>query len=237
MDAPQNNKFTMAQAVNTVLLGTDYQPLWQTLPGFVQLQADLAAEIALVIELSPKAIRRKTGSAEDKGAARKTMCKAALVIAGGVAAYAHKVGNHELLVRVDTTLTLLTGGRGKDSRDKCEDIRAAAATNLAALGDFGVDQAGLDKLKGLIADFDGLTPQPQVALGSAKGAGQAIAEALDKIEGILENGLDNLMLRFEDSHPDFFRDYTNARIIIDRPGGHGSNGDETPAPKPDAPVK
>ena len=58
----------------------------------------------------------------------------------------------------------------------------------------------------------------------------------DRADGILNNGLDNLMLRFEETQPDFFRDYTNARIIIDRPGGHGNSNPPTP-PTPPIPAK
>jgi hypothetical protein len=43
------------------------------------------------------------------------------------------------------------------------------------------------------------------------------------------NSLDNLMLKYEDSNPDFFRDYMNARQIIDSPGGRGG-GNPTPTP-------
>jgi hypothetical protein len=234
MDAPRQNKFAMYQATNVVLTKKDYKSLWQGIVGFVQLQADLNTEIGTITSLSAKQGRRKTGLAEDKDAARLAMCKAGNIIAGAVAAYAHKVGNHELLTRVETTLSILLGGRGKDSRDKCADILSAATANLAALADYDVKQPDLDNLNQRIGEFDALSPQPQVALGEAKGAGQAMDATFDRADGILNNGLDNLMLKFEDTNPDFFRDYTNARIIIDRPGGHG-NGN--PPPTPPAPAK
>lgn len=234
MDAPKRNKFAMAQAVNVVLTKKAYQLLWLTIPGFVKLQASLATEIAFITKNAPLTLRRKTGSAEDKEAARLALCKAALIVAGAVSAYAHEAGNHELLVRVDTTLTLLLGGRGQDSHSKCEDILSAATANLAALGDYAVTQASLDNLQQLLDDYEELLPLPQVAIGSAKGTGQAIDASLDRIDGILNNGLDNLMLKFEDTNPDFFNDYTNARIIIDRPGGHGNGDNPTPPPTPPA---
>jgi hypothetical protein len=56
--------------------------------------------------------------------------------------------------------------------------------------------------------------------------------SFDGADGILNNRLDNLMLKFEDTQPDFFRDYTNARIIIDRRGGHGGNPPPTPPTPP-----
>ena len=230
MDAPKRNKFAMSQAVNTVLNKKNYQPLWQTMPGFVKLQASLASEIGFITKNAPQTLRHKTGSAEDKEAARLALCKAALIIAGAVSAYAHQIGNHELLVRVDTTLTLLMSGRGQDSHSKCADILAAATSNLTALTDYSVTQAGLDNLQSLLDDYEELLPQPQVAIGSAKGVGQAIDTALDRIDGVLNNGLDNLMLKYEDTNPDFYRDYTNARIIIDRPGGHSNGNEPTPPP-------
>ena len=95
-------------------------------------------------------------------------------------------------------------------------------------------QADLDNLQRLLTDFEELLPQPQLAIGSAKGVGQAIDAALDRIEGILNNGMDNLMLKFEDTNPDFYRDYTNARLVIDRPGGHGNGDKPAPAPTPPA---
>lgn len=239
MDTPKKNKFAMTQAVNVVLTRKEYKPLWQATPGFVKLQGNLATEIAFITKNTPKTIRRKTGSAADKEAARLAVCKAALIVAGAVAAYAHAVGNHELLVRVDTTLSLLLSGRHQDSRDKCDDILTAATANLAALGDYAVAQADLDNLLQLLEDYEDLVPQPQLAIGAAKGVGQAIDAALDRLDGILNNGLDNLMLKYEDPNPDFYRDYTNARIIIDRPGGHGNGGTPPPPtpPTPSAPAK
>ena len=232
MDAPKRNKFAMAQSVNVVLTKKPYQPLWQPIPGFVKLQGNLTTEIAFITKNAPQTLRRKTGSAEDKDAARLALCKAAFIVAGAVAAYAHDVGNHELLVRVDTTLTLLLSGRGQDSYSKCEDILEAATANLASLGDFAVTQAVLDNLQQLLEDYDELLPQPQVTIGSNKSVGQAIDASLERITGILENGLDNLMLKFEDTNPDFYNDYTNARIIIDRPGGHGNGNAPTPPTTP-----
>ena len=186
-------------------------------------------EVDRIAQNSGKYGRRKTGVAADKDAARKAMCKKALVIAGGIAAYAYHVENRELLTRVDTTLSVLMGGRGKDSRDKCADILAAGTENLSALGEFQVTQEDLDELKGLIDDYDELAPQPQLVKGQIKGTGQMIEAAFDRADGILTNGLDKLMLRFEESQPAFFRDYMNARMIVDRPGGYSNGEPETPA--------
>src|ERR1017187_4487982 len=177
MQASKQNKRAMYGATEKILTKKDYKSIWQAAPGFVQLHDDFTGTIDEIDGLSPKQGRRKTGLAEDKEAARLTMCKSTNIIAGAVAAYAHKAGNHELLTRVDTTLSILTGGRGKDSSDKCKDILAAATANLASLGDYNVTQPDLDSLKALIDAYNELAPQPQVARATAKSAGQALDAA------------------------------------------------------------
>lgn len=232
METPKKNKSAMYQSTEEVLSRKDYAPTWQTVPGFVKLHTEFTDTVAAIARLGLKQGRRKTGVAEDKGAARRAMCKAAHKLAGAVAAYAHVAGNHELLTRVDTNLSILLGGRGKDSSDKCKDILAAATANLAALPEYNVQQAVLDALDGLIKAYDALEPKPQAARVSAKSAGQAQDLAFDKADGLLNNGLDKLMLQFEETHPDFYRDYTNARVIVDLPAGHNHPTPPTPPPPP-----
>lgn len=235
MDAPKKNKLAMFEATNTVLTEKAYQAIWQGTPGFVQLHTDFTGVLDEINGLAPQQGRRTTGVAGDKDAARLAMCKAANIIAGAVAAYAHKINNHELLTRVDTTLSILTGGRGQNSSDKCKDILSAATANLTVLGDYDVKQADLDNLSQLIDAYNQLAPAPQVARATGKSASQALDAAFDKADGILNNGLDNLMLKYEDTNPDFFRDYMNARQIVDIPGGRGTG--PKPAPAPTANVK
>ena len=230
MDASKKNIFAMARTVNGVLTKKDYQPLWQPIPGFVKQQGNLATEIAFIATNAPKVVQRKTGSADQKEAVRLTLCKAAFIIAGALVAYAHDAGNQELLVRMSTTLTALLGGRGQDSYDKCKDILTTANANLAGVIANGVAQTDLDHLQQLLDQYGGLLLQPRLDISNLKSIGQGIDASLERIVGILENGLDNLMLKFQDTHPDFYNEYQAARIIIDLPGGHATGGDPTPPP-------
>lgn len=236
MDTPKKNKLAMYEAVDTVLNGPAYQPVWKDMTAFATDANSFSTVKKQIIELSPQTGRRKTGVPADKDAARTAMCKAANIIAGSVASYAHKAGNHELLTRVDTSLSILMGGRGQDSRDKCADILAAATANLAALADYEVKQADLDSLNALITAFDVWLPATKVALGKLKTAGQKLEALFDQGDGLLNNSLDKLMLKFEDSNPDFFHDYMTAREITDLPGGHHT-GNPPPPPPTEPPAK
>lgn len=140
-----------------------------------------------------------------------------------------------MLTRTDPNLSILLGGRAKDSSDKCKDILSAAKANFSMLADFNVTQAKVTKLEELIADFDKLIPKPTAKRAKRKGLNEAADLAVDHADGVLNNGLDKLMLDFEESNPQFFRDYWNARVIIDRAGGHASPNAKPPTPPAPAP--
>jgi hypothetical protein len=230
MEVAKLNKLAMYEAVNAVLQKPEYQALWSGTPAFVKFMTEFGVELGIINQNSTRSGRRKTGVAGDKDVARKAMCKKANQVAGGIASYAFRVGNHELLTRTETNMAILLRGRGKDSRDKCSDILAAGTANLLVLADFNLTQEDLTELKKLIDAYDALAPRPQLVKGQIKGAGQAIDIAFDKADGILNNGLDKLMLAYEDKQPEFFRDYLNARVIIDRPASHtNGNGEQTAA--------
>lgn len=57
-----------------------------------------------------------------------------------------------------------------------------------------------------------------------------IGEAFDSISKMLKEEIDVLMLLFEESHPDFYRAYKNARMIVEYTGRGKTNGDETTPP-------
>lgn len=225
MNVTKKNKLAMYRAANAVLTKPNYQSLWEKAPGFSALHEEFTNVLEEIDALSNQHGVRRTGIADDKDAARMAMCKAANVVAGAVAAFAHRSNNHELLTRVDTTLSVLLSGRGQDSSDKCKDILAGATANLPNLADYELQQSDLDQLNKLIVAYDKLAPQPQVARAKNKSAGQALEAAFDKADGVLNNGLDKLMLKYESAQPEFFRDYTNARMIVDLPAGRGNGAD------------
>src|SRR5581483_8215858 len=105
------------------------------------------------------------------------------------------------------SISILLGGRGEDSRDKCRDILEAAKENITALGDYGTKDGDPAKLQRLIEDFEILMPQPRMAQTTGKSHSQAVDNAFDRADGILNNQLDKLTLQFEDTSPAFFLDY------------------------------
>ncbi len=65
-----------------------------------------------------------------------------------------------------------------------------------------------------------------------KAATTQLDEAFALADTILNDRLDKLALQFEDSNPQFFTAYTNARIIVDSTGGQGGATPPTPPPPP-----
>jgi hypothetical protein len=68
---------------------------------------------------------------------------------------------------------------------------------------------------------------PRTAITVRKGATEAIETLIKDGTAILTNRMDKLMVDFKVSHPDFYQEYFDARIVVNT-GAKG--GDEPPAP-------
>ncbi len=89
---------------------------------------------------------------------------------------------------------------------------------LADLNKYFISSDKMDKLNGLLADFNGAIPQKRVAVSVSKVSTVNIGEVVSSLNTMLKDEIDVLMLLFEETQPDFYRAYKNARIIVDYAG-------------------
>jgi len=85
------------------------------------------------------------------------------------------------------------------------------------------DVAGL---KTLADNFNALLPQKRTQLSKSSLSTQNLDDAIDRIYKLIKETIDMLVKPWEYNQTDFFRAYTNARIIVDAPSRR-SNGDTT----------
>lgn len=90
--------------------------------------------------------------------------------------------------------------------------------NIASLAHYGVTAAEVTALQTLIDAYLVLVQQPRNVITARKGATSEIGLLVRDTQKLLTRRLDMLMRRFVVSAPKFYRQYTNARIIIDRVG-------------------
>lgn len=85
----------------------------------------------------------------------------------------------------------------------------------------------------MISDFEQSIASPRVSVTSRKNATNDISKLFTNCDNTIKNKMDKLVEKFKLSNPDFYKQYHDARIIVDH-GLHHLKA-ELPA-TPDAPV-
>ena len=233
MDTKQLNKLTMYLAVEGIC--DDTTPSWQTVQAFADAYADLEARVTNIQTFAQSQTQKVTGITQDKKAAREAMCAAALPVANAIHAYAIKTKNNTLAASVDFTMGSLMRGRGLNSLERCQNVYAAANTNIASLASYGVTAAKLIAFNAAIAAFNLLISKPR----DTRAQGKTVTGSLKNEFTAADEDLtimDDLCGQITDAK--FVADYNNARIIVDTAASHASPNapataktGATPAPK------
>ncbi len=203
--------------------------VWQTLLAFANAYTDLKTRISNIQVFSQTLAQPTVGVTQDKQAARLAMCGCALPIARAVHAYALKTGNNTLAASVDYSMSDLVGGRGERSAERCQNINAAASTNLSNLASYGITSQKLLTLTGIIAAYNQVSSKPRDTRAQAKTTVVNLQTEMDAADADLVQ-MDDLLAQLNNAK--FASDYTNARIIVDIAASHTV----TPPPAPATPA-
>src|SRR5665647_1157160 len=101
----------------------------------------------------------------------------------------------------------------------------------ADLTKYEVGDAELENMKRLLGIFKLAIPLKRGANNISKVSTENIADVFKMMNTLLKEEIDKLMGPFEFTHPDFFKTYKNARIVVDYKGGGKSIPPEPPVNK------
>lgn len=174
-----------------------------------------------------------SGIAAQKQSCREQACSAGAVVAAAVRAWAEDQGNLTIAGKVKYSYSDLVGGRDTASQDRCQTVQAVAEELIAPLKDCGVDADVLEDLQEKIDAYATCISKPREAIATGKTLTKQIEKGFEAADGLLANGLDELILSFQSTAPTFFDDYRNARAVVNRAATRDTaEGDNTaPAPK------
>jgi len=232
MNATQENKLSMYLAVQVVL--EQNQDIWQAVPAFGTAFTGFKSGINNINTLVRARNASTKGVTADKQAARDAMTRAALEVAGAVAAYAVDIGSGELQAKVDYSDSDLRRARDSEVATICLGIVAAASDHQVALAGFGVTSEKLASLKEKIEAYNATVGKPRSARSHNQAAGASLETEFAEADKLLSGKLDNLMVAFRASQPAFYSAYEAARWIVCNRAGHksknGGTGNEADAP-------
>ena len=91
----------------------------------------------------------------------------------------------------------------------------------------------VEGLKMLADNFNALLPQKRTQQSKSSLSTQNLEDAIARIDALLNETIDVLVKPWEYIHPDFYRAYNNARIIVDAASRKSNGGGPEPLATPD----
>ncbi len=228
MKKRDEDKLSMYYVVQKVC--TDNSSVWSSLPAFTTAFGNFGTKISALEAAIEKQETVITGHAQQKQKAEDALVAKTLEIAKTVSAYA-KVQNDDVLKnKVAYSKTDLTKVRDSITLQRCMVIRDEAQLIIGSLGAYGVTSTDLNQLQTLLTNFSMLLPTPRAAITDRKRATDDITTLEREIDEILKGLMDPLVENFKATNLNFYKQYFDARMIVDT-GVKGSDDDaSTPTP-------
>ena len=188
-------------------------------------------EIGLNIRVTSEGTKNKVVS---KDVSREAMIKATLVTAGSIYSYAVDKNNIELLKFSDINSSKFNRLRDSEVPLYCETIVNKADELGSELDNYSSSVEKRNAVRAMIDDYMNKFSSVNTGKGSKKTANQTIILLMNKADKKIK-GLDNLMLQYEKTNNELYLEYKAARVIYDKGGSRGDNGNDDSTPPPDEP--
>jgi hypothetical protein len=206
------NQFNMILAV--LLLLDNNNTIWSANIPFKNAKNTLDALVPVIRALILLQEIDNKGISTAKENKAKLLVDTVIPISKAIIAYANSVNNPELKQKVDYSKSDLINSRDNIIVERANIIIAAANENLLALTPYGITAGSISAATTISENFEDAIPTTRIAIVEHKTATQNLTIKIKEAMDILRNQLDNLIYAYETTHPDFFKDYKSARIIV-----------------------
>jgi hypothetical protein len=189
--------------------------LWATLTAFGNAFSLYQAKIDEIENLHTKQQTDIKGITENKNNKISELISTALSISKPMIAFANVTNNPQLRQEINYSENKLKRSSDSDLEARCTIIKERANVHIAALADYGVTPPMLAALGTALSNFKAVISGPRTALSLKKQHTAEIQILFKATDKILKGQLDQLMVLFQKTAPEFYGAYKNARIIID----------------------
>lgn len=219
MDKKYFQKDKMVSNVKDVLLKRKSE--WSANVAFSKAYEKLDALHTEAKEYDLQHVSGKSTTAKKDQAIEK-MVEATLIGTGNAMAYASSVTDKELKTQFDYSKTSLSKGTEKEICSNCMKIYTEMLKIKDKLVPDFMQAEELDAIKEAIETATNLLDKPQGVRRMSKSNKEKMIAVFAEIMKLLNEQLDKLMLKFKVKSPDFYLEYSNARVI----GGRKKKKDE-----------
>jgi len=218
-------KLKMYRNVSDVL--NTHKIVWETSKPFKMEVDNLDANVKDIDE-KDQSLKGSQSVSEEKKQMCQKMLGAALVMSGAGTAYASQIKDMGLKAKFNFSKSELAKGNEKEVYNRCMNIAVSAEPILDKLLDFNIPADQLTILKQAASAFDKLISAPREVRKSDKSTKEEMVAVYDECDTLLDERMDKMMQIYKESYPDFFLEYSNARVI----GGWSRNKDKGEGEQP-----
>jgi len=223
MNAKQENRLSMYYTTDSAL--DKYSAVWTGILAFEACVSEFKTNIGAIESAVSKQIIDIRGYAMGKAKAEANMIQETVKVAGAAKAYATVSGKLVLATQMSVAKSGLRQFRDAVVAQACQGIHDAANAEVANLADYGISAVEMTALQDAIDAYAALISAPRIAITQRKGQTAEIALLIRDTYKLLSNRMDPLMGLFGASAPIFYREFFDARIIVD----HRGSVDTSPA--------
>ena len=184
------------------------------MPGFSAYVTSFNTNVATLQATREVQEVDRSGIAVNKREIQIDLIAKSIDVAKKVKAYAINNSNSVLANEVSYTESDLKRSADTILRDKCMVIYTKANANATALASYGITSAQLTALLSLINSFNAAIPKPRIGVTTKKQATEQIDALFASTDAILTK-MDILVEILKTSQPEFYQNYTDARMLID----------------------
>lgn len=216
MNKRQINKSRMFDTVDSVL--DKNVELFAMLPELISAHHKLKDGIALILQYRRIQEAETSGLTTSKELVKADFINCILKFSAALRAYATSIKNEDLKAKAHYALTDL-----KKSPDPILFDIGALLLSLAnplktVLTKYSIGENEIAEMETLLPAFKLAYPQQRVATTESKMSTDNIDKVYKSMDKLLKDVIDELMLPFQFSQPDFYNTYKNARIIVNYSG-------------------
>ena len=218
MTTKQQNFANMAHVTYNKL--QSYKSLWESIPQFAALVDELKTTLDEFATAEKESKIVTTGSTADKSGAKQQAIDAVVKISGPAAVYALNTNNLTLYNQINTSKSDLKRVQDGALAQQLHAIIDEIEKIVDALADYGLSPQDVADAKTKTEAYDALVNHPRELITKRATKIESLADYIDLLRNVLTR-IDNMMRLFDGS--EFYRDYKNARKIVDL-GGRSTSG-------------
>ena len=224
MTRPQENWLAMFESVIDILY--DFRDLWMNNTIFTKKTTAFEQCVADIHSQEQVQQAHQTGTGAMKQQEEDEMIRATVRVSSATYVYATDKNDAELKAVVDVSPWLLRKLADGALLNRCRLIHDKAKTKASELVDYGINPENFTTLDKEIKDYADIIRAPRGRVNTRATANKRLKELFLECRELLSEGLDKLMHPFEEDHPQFYRTYKSARVIVDLGGGRNGSASE-----------